>query len=89
MTHPVNKLLGAAAPVVGTLLGGPIGGVAGTAIGRLLGATQKGSAATAEPVVMPSPNDEAARAARRRAQMQLSTRSGRQSTVLSTSDTLG
>jgi len=73
--------------------GGPVQSLLGDPLGLIIkGPTLDKAAAAApaaEPVVMPSPNDEAARAARRRAQMQLSTRSGRQSTVLSTSDTLG
>lgn len=43
----------------------------------------------AEPAVMPTPNDDAARAARRRRMLASQQRTGRQSTLLSNVDTLG
>lgn len=51
--------------------------------------TPEGSVPLPETPVAPAPDDDAIRAARRRRMVQLQARSGRQSTNLSTSETLG
>lgn len=93
MAKPTKKLIGVASPIVGTLLGGPIGGLAGTAIGGGLGGMLRRSAdqagASQEVATMPMANDAAATAARRRRMLANQMRSGRQSTLLSATDTLG
>ncbi len=47
------------------------------------------AAARAQSLIMPTPDDDAIKAARRRRMMANTARSGRQSTMLSTTDTLG
>lgn len=54
----------------------------------LTGGAQE-AAALPEVAAMPTANDEAAKAARRRRMLMNQARSGRQSTLLSTTDTLG
>lgn len=59
-------------------------------LGKLLKKPGETAAVAAtETAVMPTPNDAAAMAARRRRMLQSQARSGRQSTLLSTMDTLG
>lgn len=90
-----KKAIGGIAKLTGLggLLGGDVAtGLAGTKglVGKLMakpGVQQILSpAATPE---MPTPNDDAARAARRRRMMANQQRTGRQSTLLSNVDTLG
>lgn len=55
----------------------------------LISKKDKPAEAVAEVAAMPMANDEAAKAARRRRMQMNQARSGRQSTLLSTTDTLG
>lgn len=79
-------------------LGGKLGswatGMAGVKatkglVGKLVGSPQVQQQLEAQTAVMPTPNDDAARAARRRRMMANQQRTGRQSTLLSNVDTLG
>ena len=83
----------------GTMLGSALGGVdltsaagagvvGGKVVEKIIGAPAPAIEA-AKPAVMPAPNDEAIRAARRRLAIQMQARSGRQSTLLSNVETLG
>jgi hypothetical protein len=91
MTKAIKKIGKSATGLLGGITGMPMG-IAGKIGEKVLGKlTPQMPVAASEsaPVVMPSPNDSAIKAARRRVQSQLAARSGRQSTMLSTSDTLG
>lgn len=72
---------------VGKLAGGVVGSVIG---GKLLGGKKKKSAApTGGPIVMPLPDDEAVKRARKAAIAKQIGRGGRSSTILSDGDSLG
>ena len=90
-----KKALGGIAKFAGLsgLLGGDVAtGLTGTKglVGKLMArpGVQQILSPAATPV-MPTPNDDAARAARRRRMMANQQRTGRQSTLLSNVDTLG
>lgn len=77
---------------LGGLLGGEVAsaGLAGVGAKAAVDLTKTPDAPQlAEPAVMPAPNDDAARAARRRRMLANQQRTGRQSTLLSNVDTLG
>lgn len=56
---------------------------------KMLGGKKPGAAAAGAAATMPDPDDEAVSAARRRRLAQMQNRGGRQSTILSQSETLG
>lgn len=89
MGKPAKKLSSALG--LGQLLGGELptgvaGAVAKDQYGKL---TDVPDVSLPAETAMPTPNDDAARAARRRRMLMNQSRSGRQSTLLSTTDTLG
>lgn len=83
MTKPLKKV----GSIGATLLGGV--GLGGVAKGLGLKAAVQSMAEAPEVATMPTVNDAAAQAARRRRMLMNQARSGRQSTMLSTTDTLG
>lgn len=68
------------------LAGGVVGGILGKA---LFGGGKKSAAAPETPNVMPTPDDEAVKRARRRSIVEQMNRDGRQSTILSEDSGLG
>ncbi len=68
------------------LAGGVVGGILGKA---LFGGGKKSAAASETPSVMPTPDDEAVKRARRRSIVEQMNRDGRQSTILSEDSGLG
>ena len=68
------------------LAGGVVGGILGKA---LFGGGKKKAATPETPNVMPTPDDEAVKRARRRSVIEQMNRDGRQSTILSEDSGLG
>lgn len=87
----LKSFIAPVASVLGTAYGGPVGSVLGGLVG---GAAAKALSKPKTPdlpapTVMPGADDEAVKAARRRQIAEIQARSGRASTILSQSDTLG
>lgn len=99
LAMPVASILGGfyGGGALGNALFGTLQGAGGGALaGAALGAAGAKSAAKAPvtpevkpPTIMPDSDDEAVKAARRRQIAEVQARSGRASTILSQSDTLG
>lgn len=87
MSRKIFKGIGKLAGTIGGILG-PVGLVAGLA-GKALSGGKKSAAAPETPNVMPTPDDEAVKRARRRSIVEQMNRDGRQSTILSEDSGLG